>query len=392
MSRRQMSATAAEMRTHEPEPDPKELKLASGDAIHNMQRTVKDVRWEKFYENFLTLYADPDKKKAFDESWSAVKQAVVTKGVSPASVHSDTFLSNLSVMYSNGSYIGERLVTIVPVQKRTDKYAVYPQREMFEAPSDLLTSERARANEISESRTSASYELKDYGLENFVSNETIDNQDVPFDERADAVTHLAEHLLRKREVRIATLMTTAANYGSGNSATLAGSDQWNSGSGGNPIKNIQDAKAALFNGPGATDVWGFTSLDVFNVLARHPTLLDLQKYTVNGLLTPEAIARYFGLAGLLIGEARKQTANEGQTASYSRIWGNDFGLVRVARTPSKRTAAFAARFRKNNDPVVTEWFDARAGKSGGHYLKVAVSEDSRVIASFGGYLVKSAIS
>ena len=362
------------------------FKVATGAEIANIQKTARDVRWENIQAKFQELLADPTKRKRLDDSFTLVR------GVPAGQVHADQFLSNYSQAYTNDAYIGERLITAIPVDKRTNKFAVFPQREIFEAPDDLLTSDRARANEISSTRTSSTYELKDYALENFLSNETIDNQDLPFNERADMTMEVSEHLARKREMRDADLLTTAGNYGSGNTTTLAGSDQWNSGAGGNPIKNIQDAKAALFNGPGATDVWGFTSLDVFNVLARHPTLLDLQKYTVNGLLTPEAIARYFGLAGLLIGEARKQTANEGQTASYSRIWGNDFGLVRVARTPSKRTAAFAARFRKNNDPVVTEWFDARAGKSGGHYLKVAVSEDSRVIASFGGYLVKSAIS
>ena len=362
------------------------FKIASSEDIADVQKTVRQRRWENFREKFYETYgSEADKKRAFDASWLRVK------GVSAGSVHSDTFLSNMSQMYANDSYIGERLLAVVPVSKRTDKYAVYPQREMFEAPSDLLTSQKARANEISETRSSASYDLLDYGLENFVSNETLDNQDLPFNERAAATEHLAEHLHRLREIRISTLLTTAGNYGSGNTTTLSGSDRWDSGAGGNPVKIIQDAKAALFNGPGASDIFMFSSLAVFNVLARHQQLLDLQKYTINGLLTPDAIARYFGCKAYLIGESRKQTANEGQTASYSRIWGDDFGLVRVARGPTLKSAGFASLFRKNGDPVVTEWFDATAGKSGGFYLKNAVSEEAKVVASFGGYLAKTVI-
>jgi hypothetical protein len=362
------------------------FKIASPTDITTSQRTTRGKRWDAFQEKLAEMMADADKRKRLDDSFLRVK------GVTASEVHSDTFLSNMSAQYANDAYIGERLVMVTPVQKRSGKFAVYPQREAFEAPSDLLTNERAQANEISSSRTSTSYELLDYGLQEFVSNETLDNQDLPFNERADLVTNTAEHMARKREIRIASLLTTASNYGSGNTVTLSGSDQWNSGDGGDPIEDIQTAKASLFNGPGATDIVGFTSIDTFNVLARHPTLLDLQKYTMNGLLTPEAVARYFGLSALLIGESRKQTANEGQTASYSRIWGNDFGLVRVARGPSLRTASFAALFRKQNDPVVTEWFDATAGKSGGYYVKNAVSETLNVVASFGGYLIKSAIS
>ncbi len=362
------------------------FKIASGETIANIQRTIRGKRWEEMQERLSNVLRDDGKRKRLDESFCVVK------GVSKGEVHSDQFLTNLSQAYANDAYIGERLILSIPVQKRTNKYAIYPQREAFEAPSDLLSSDRARANEISSTRTSASYELKDYGFENFVSNETLDNQDLPFNERADLVSELAEHMARKREIRDAELLTTASNFGSGNTTTLSGSSLWSSAAGGDPIKNIQDAKAALFNGPGATRLVAYTSLDVLNCLARHPVLLDLQKYTTNGLLTPESIARYFGFSELLIGESRKQTANEGQTAAYSRIWGNDFGIIRVASAPSLRTASFASRFRKQNDPVVTEWFDATAGKSGGYYIKNAVSEDSRIVASFSGYLLKSVIA
>lgn len=362
------------------------FKVATGVEIANIQRSARDERWERVQKNFQALLADPAKRKTLDDSFLEVR------GVPAGQVHADQFLSQFSQAYANDAYIGEQLITSVPVDKRTDKYAIFPQREMFEAPDDLLTSERARANEISATRTSATYELKDYALENFISNEALENQDVPFDERAAAVAELAEHLLRKRELRDATLLTTSSSYGSGNTTTLSGSSQWNSASGGDPIKVIQDAKAALFNGPGASQLVAFTSLDVFNAMARNPILLDLQKYTTNGLLTPQALANYFGFAKLLIGEARHQTANEGQTASYSRIWGNHFGIIRVASTPTKRSAGFAARFRKRTDPIVTEWFDGRAGKSGGYYMKNAVSEDAKIVASFAGYLVVNAIS
>ncbi len=361
-------------------------KIPTADQIADSQRTKKGLAYEEKMERLQEMLRDSAKRKRLDESFLQVR------GVSAASVHSDTFLTNLSQAYANDAYIGERLILSVPVQKRSNKYAVYPQREAFESPSDVLTNDRAQANEVSATRSSNTYELKDYGLSNFVSNETLENQDVPFNERADMVAELAEHLARKREIRDAALLTTASNYGSGNTTTLSGSDQWDSSAGGDPVKDIQTAKAALFNGPGATDILGFCSLSVFNCLARHPALLDLQKYTVQGLLTPDAIARYFGLAGLLVGESRKQTANEGQTASYSRIWGLDFGLVRTARAPSLRTASFAARFRKSNDPVVTEWFDPVAGKSGGYYCKNAVSEDLVVVASFAGYIIKAATS
>lgn len=346
------------------------------------QRSEKRAAYERFMSGYREQSAEPERRKTLDESYR-----LEVRGVTPGSVHSDTFLNNMSVMYTNDAYIGERLVTPVPVTKKTDKFAIYPQRERFEYPSDLI-GERAHANEISESRSSDSYSLLDYGYQNFLSQDTLDNQDPAFDERVDLIEAINEGIAFRREMRLATLLTTAANYT--NSTTLSGSNQWDSSTGGNPIKDIQTGIAALFHGPGATNIAGFCSLEVFNVLSRHPALLDIQKYTANGLLNRAQIANYLGLSDLLIGSSRKQTANEGQTATYSRIWGLDFGLVRVAMRPSKRTASFASLFRSSDDPVTTEWFDATTGKKGGHYAKVAVSEDAKVVAASAGYLIKSA--
>lgn len=346
------------------------------------QRSAKRDEYDRMMKEYREAMRDPALRKSLDDSYG-----LEVRGVSPSSVHSDTFLNNMSVMYANDAYIGERLVTAVPVTKKTDKFAIYPKRERFEYPSDLL-GERAHANEISESRSSDTYSLLDYGYQNFLSQDTLDNQDPAFDERVDLIEAISEGISFRRELRIATALTTASNYD--NSTTLSGSNQWDSSTGGNPIKDIQTGIAALFHGPGATDIVGFCSLEVFNVLSRHPHLLDVQKYTTNGLLNRAQIANYLGLTDLLIGSGRKQTANEGQTASYSRIWGLDFGIVRVARRASKRTASFASLFRSTDDPVTTEWFDATTGKKGGHYAKVAVSEDLKVVASSAGYIIKAA--
>jgi len=313
---------------------------------------------------------------------------IISKGVASSTVHSNTFLSNMSLMYANDAYIGDRLVGVVPVGKRSDSYATYPQRERFEFPDDSIGG-RSHANEISESRSSSNYSVKDFALSNFVSQETLDNQDAIFDEMVDLVEACNEGIAHRRELRIATLLTTASNY-SGNTVTLAGSDQWDSAAGGDPIGDIQTAIAGTWMGHGASDLIGFCSLSVFLSLSRHPVLLDLYKYNAQGLLNRQQIASYFGLSDLLVSASRKQTANEGQTASFSRIWGLDFGVVRVAKRATKRSAHFASIFRMNGDPVTTQWEDPAIGKNGGHYAKVGVSEDLKVVAGPTGYIIKAA--
>ncbi len=357
------------------------------DDVIKSQRTDKGVAYEALMKGIGKIRTSPQAKHK--DQWKALNDEMLAmKGVSSASVHSNTFLTNMSVQYANDEYIGERLCGVVPVAKRSDSFATYPKRERFEYPDDSLSG-RGMANEIDESRSSSNYSLLDYGFSNFVSNETLDNEDPIFDEMMDLVEGINEGIAFKREIRLATVFTTAANF-SGNTVTLAGADQWDSGGGGNPIKDIQTGKAALWQGRGATDILAYCSLQVFNVLSRHPHILDLLKYNREGIAQRMELANLFGFTDLLVGAARKQTANQGQTASYSRIWGLDFGMVRVARRATKRSAHFCSLFRENGDPVTTEWYDPRVGKKGGNYAKVGVSEDAKVVAGDTGYLIKAA--
>jgi hypothetical protein len=366
------------------------VKLYSADDIRREQRTEQGLAYEKLVKGAYRLRNshDPEHKSLYKR---LNDEFMALKGVSSGSVHSNTFLSNMSVQYKNDDYIGESLVGLVPVGKRSDAFATYPKRERLAFPDDELGS-RSHANELSETRSSSNYSVLDYGYQNFVSQETLDNQDAVFDEMMDLVDSINEGMAFRRELRIASKLTTAANYDSANTATLSGSDQWDSAAGGNPVKDIQTMKSLVWEGRGASDLMGFCSLSVFNVLSRHPMVLDMLKYQRSGMARRSEIAEMFGLTDLLVGAARKDTANIGQTASYSRIWGLDFGIVRVARRATKRSAHFASVFRVNGDPVTTEWFDAAVGKSGGHYAKVGVSEDLKVVANDAGALYKSVVS
>lgn len=117
---------------------------------------------------------------------------------------------------------------------------------------------------------------------------------------------------------------------------------------------------------------------------------DLFKYTKDGLLQPEQWANYFGIDELLIGEARRDTANEGQSAAYGRMWGDVFGLVRVATTPTIRNAAFGYTFRFGAVDTA-QIFDPMIGAKGGWWAKAAVEETHKIVAPDTGYLITTII-
>lgn len=330
----------------------------------------------------------PEDKAKVDRANAAIRQKFLSAG----QVHVDSILTSLSVQYANEAFIGMDLIPEVQVAKQSGDYFIYDRRNRLAYPDDQLNA-RSRANEINETRSTASYSCRAYGLQDYVDLDTLANQDAPLDEMVDAVASVNEGVAFKREVRQASVITTAANYSSTNKVTLvAGSTSWANG-GGNPIKNIQDARAALWSGRGPSKVKCAFDIFTWNTLARHPNLLDLFKYggSTPGLLTPEMFMSFFRVDEVLIAEARNDSANEAQAASFGRIWPNFFWMGRVMSTPSIRNAGFGATFR--NGPVkTTEWYDPAIGTQGGNYVKVTTKEDYHVIAQDTAYLISSPIA
>jgi hypothetical protein len=312
------------------------------------------------------------------------------KSVSPGTLHNNATLSSLSVQYKNEDFIGEKLMPVVSVAHKSDDYWIYSKRDRLAGPSDAVGS-RARANELSENRSTATDSCKDYALMNHLDNDQLRDQDAPLDEMVDLIEAVNDVMALKREQRIATILTTAGNF-PGQTAALAGADQFDNASNASIIAKLQDAVAACWQGAGSSDLYGYCSLEVWNAIARNSVIRDLFKYTEAGLAHTKQVAGYFGMKDILVGSARQDTANEGQLASYSRIWGKVFGVVRVARSASIRNAAFGYTFRLKGDPKTDFWYDPSVGKSGGWYSRVGISEDHKIVASDTGYLYTAAIA
>lgn len=357
--------------------------------VFSLQRTAAGLRYEKWLENLRN--ASPEqvsKAKA-----GLFNGCVHKSSIGTTDVYSNKTMQSMSVQYANDEYIGDRLMPMINAgSEPTGVYFVYDKRSRLAYPDDAL-GERGEAKEIDDARTTASFACKDYGFSNSISKKAVDAEDAPLDEMTDLTESINEGLAFKRENRQATILCTSSNFASSNTAAIGAASRWDSAGGGNPVKDIQTANAACWNGRGPGAKWGYCSRGVWDVLARHPMILDLFKYNGSspGLATPDMLAKWFGLAGILVGDARKDTANVGQTASYSRIWSDVFGIVRVAARPSIRNAAFGYTFRVDGKPFATQWFDGRPGLKGRWFAKVAVSDDYKVVANDTGYLITTPI-
>lgn len=363
--------------------------LSSALSALDRRRSRGLSKQDRYYE-----YRDALRDAAFTDpvAWERANAPYKQKDVQPGSVYQDAALSNMSLMYANEEYIGDRLAPVLSSPAETGIWYTYGQGDRMPQDFDDSLGTRGEANEILDTRSTDSYTCLSYGAKNFVSQQTIDVQEAPLNEFMDAAEACSEVLAFKRETRAATLMHTAANYGA-NTLAIAAADRWNSAGGGQPIADLQTADAALWSGRGPADKTAFCSLDVYNALSRHPDMLDLFKYGGGsvGLATPGMIAEWFGWDNMVVGRARQQTAKEGQTAVYGRVWNDVFGVVRVARTASVRNAAFGYAVTYEPGRVVTE-FLPRQGLRGGWVVQATKSYVYKVQAALCGYLLTTPIS
>lgn len=353
----------------------------------NPMLAAKVARYEEHMDKVKTLLHSPNSR--VQAELARANKALIdlrSKDIAPATVHNNATLANMSVQYANEAYIGEQLMPEIRTAKQTGIYFLYGQSDRMQYPDDEL-GPRSRANEIQETRTTLTYACVPYGYENFVSAMTLANQDAPLDEMVDLQEAILEGLAFRRELRIATILTTAGNYGA-NTVAIPAANAWNSATGGDPIGELKTGAAAVWMGRGPSDLDFFSSLNVFNFLCRHPAILDLFKYNGSspGLATPDMIARWFDASRYLVGKARQDATNEATAATYTRVWGDVFGMVRVARRASIRNASFGYTFR-HGTPISLQWFDERVGHGGGYTAKVSVSEQHAVVSAPCGYLI-----
>lgn len=374
--------------------------------IARLQRSDKVRDFLKTQERFqgaLTTYdrvasqlrANPSAKigandrKVYEEVAEAQRALVQMRDVAGAPPHVDAALSTLSIRFQNEMYIGAEIMPIAMVDKQSDKYSVYNDRDYLAYP-DASVGPRGEVQQLATNiDQSNSFFCAGKALEEYVDMDNIANQDAPLDLLGNANYKANDGLEWNREKEIAAVLTATANYGS-NYQTLAAGSEWDAANG-TPVQNIQDAVGNCLGGPGPTMLVGWCGWNVYKVLARHPEVRELYKYTGSGLASPQLLAGIFGLDKLLVGKAWQDTANIGQTLSLDRIWGEHFGVARVATSPRKDNYSFGFCFDwQGKQTTVT--YDQRKSRRGGYYVKVSDAWVPKVVASRAGFLITNCLS
>lgn len=314
-----------------------------------------------------------------------------------ADAHHDVPLSNLAVAAfaaADDNLVAEGLFPAVPVGKQSNQYYVISRNEFWRLPqTGLQRAPRTEPRRVQFTVSSEAYYAHNYALAAENALEDMENQDIAIQLRQNS-TKLVTGLLRlDQEVRIADLVTSISNVGSG--VQLTGADKWGDASS-DPIGAVNTGHAFMRSQTGLVANTAVIDWDTMQVVRRHPAMIDLFKHTTAGELTMAQIADVFKVDRILVGMALRENAVEGGTSSVTNVWGNNVVLAHVGPSTGLQSMTLGLRLQWRN-PIFPADFgvatnrEDRAGQRKVEVLEAGHYQDEKIVAADLAYVIADTI-
>lgn len=272
-------------------------------------------------------------------------------------IHIDAALSNFLVATANNQYVIEKLLPVIQVTKESDKYFIFDAAEKRKIVTDAGRAIGAKSKEIDFAYGSGTFSCQEDALSHAIADRSRALADEPIKLEQDAVLMLKEKLLLNAEYQgLDKLLVT------GGLPANVPSVKWDASSGTITIeKNIDNAGENVAAKVGVDPNTIALSPTVAKVVKRDSTIATILQAMYNGNGEAVLLAQrlgglppvLFGLEVVLVGGLRN-TANEGQTASLSRLMGDDVLVAYVTPRPSIYNVSLGYTF-KSQDWVVSSW-------------------------------------
>lgn len=305
--------------------------------------------------------------------------------LSPRDVITDPVLGNVSIAYSNDTYIADRIFPVVQVGKQSGKYYLFDKTSL--ALSDSLRAAGSPSNEVEHAYSTDTYFAEDHALKEFVPDEVQDQTDPGIDVLSDATENVTERILVGKENELATMLTDTAQVTQ--NTTLSGTAQWSDYANSDPIGDVRTGRSTIQGQMFRKANTLLLGQQVFDVLVDHPDIVERVKYSALGVITEELLARVFQVEQVIVGGAGKNTGTEGAADALSYVWGKNAILLYVPTRAGMRQPAAGYTFTYGA-PRVKRWRDEdREGtyvRVGGYYY------DQKITAVGGIYLIKNAVA
>lgn len=198
------------------------------------------------------------------------------------------------------------------------KWLSYAQEQAYTVP-DTKVGRKSEPNVVEFAGSEVVDRVVDYGLDDLVPNEDINDDNQGVDPLGQAVEFTTALVRLARERRAANLVFNAATYPSGFKTTLSGTSQWSDYTNSNPLSAIMSALDTPLVRPNVA-VFGQA---VWTVLRQHPRMVQAVYGTSQsaGVITRQQLADLLEVQAVYVGAGFANTAKRGQAANMQRMWG-----------------------------------------------------------------------
>lgn len=260
-------------------------------------------------------------------------------------VHVSRPLTNISIAYVQdaSNFVAARVFPNIPVQKQADSYFTYDRSYWFRDEAE----KRAPGAESAGSGYgigTSSYSCDVFAIHKDVADQIRANADSPIALDREATLFVTQKLMLKREKQFVADFFAGGKWtydydGVASSAATSQTIQWSNDTTGDPIGDVDDAKADILESTGFEPNTMVIGYRVWTALRNHPDIIDRVKYVQNigpnetVKINERALADLFGVQNFYVMRAVENTAAEGDTAAYAFIAGKHALLCYSAPTP-----------------------------------------------------------
>ncbi|MFA5731858.1 MAG: hypothetical protein WC934_07625 [Acidithiobacillus sp.] len=302
-------------------------------------------------------------------------------------VHIDQIMTNISIAYRNGMYIAEQIFPMVSVKKQSDRYYIFTKGDWFRNTAQKRAP-GGRSEGSGFTLSSDTYYCEEVAEHTLLEDETRDNADSVLNYETNKTNFVTDKILLELETRIEAMCMTTGNWDNSSTPTNLWDDYDNS----DPLADIETAIEAIESTSGKMANKLILANNVWKKLKHHPQLLDRMPVTGLRTATIDTLKALTGIDNIYIGSSLVNTADMGQTASYSRVWSKDVWVGHVASAPALDTPSAGYTFVWPRDGQIR---GVRRWRDEDHHsdkIEAFMCYDEKVTGSDLGYVLEAVIA
>lgn len=234
-------------------------------------------------------------------------------------------------------FIGHRVLPVVESDAASGTFGRIPLAQLLKN-ADVKRTSRAGYSRGDWEFEEESYATKEYGFEEIVDHRDERLYGSFFDAEMIAAELARDTVLREAEKRIAALIFNTTSW-TGSALTTGITNEWDDLANAEPSEDVEAAVRKVYDGTGVWPNALIINRKVFRNLRNVAAIIDrinstgAGDRTLPGDITAAMLAQVFDLDFVLVAGSSKNTANEGQAASISQIWSDEYAMVaKIATT------------------------------------------------------------